>query len=479
MNTSKTNEQAFEALIEKALVGSTCEDRESMHLTDIDAQVPSAEQYYWGRPSDFDKTLAFDMRRLWSFLETTQGDIIAEYKGGDPKVEIPKQISRFIKNFGVIDALRKGVDVDNIHLTMFYPKPSPSDSEASKEKYAKNQFSVTRQQTFSIAKPGLEIDMVLFVNGIPLFTFELKDPWTHQTARYDGQKQYKEDRDPKETLLNFGRCLAHFTLDKDEVFFTTKLDSNWTYFMPFNKGLPGGLGAGNPVAEDGYKTSYMWTKVLRKKVVSDIIMNYVLFDYGEAKTQKKVPHIMKNAKKLVFPRYHQLDVVQKLVEDVSQLGVGKTYLIEHSAGSGKSNSLTWLAFKLIKVCPTTMDAVRAKGLDTLLFNSVIVVTDRRLLDKQITDNIKMFGQSASIFAHADSSSDLKDAIEAGKRIIITMIQKFPFICNAISDVSDRNFAIIIDEAHSSQSGIAADKMNASVQKDADMDGGDTDAFWKS
>ena len=476
METSKTNEQAFEALIERALVGSTCEEREAANITDIDAQAPAAEQYYWGRPSDFDKVLAFDMRRLWSFLEATQGDAIAEYKGGDPRTEIPKQVSKFIKNFGVVDALRKGVDVDNIHLTLFYPKPSPSDSDASKEKYAKNQFSVTRQQTFSVAKPGLEIDMVLFVNGIPLFTFELKDPWTHQTARYDGQKQYKEDRDPKETLLNFGRCLAHFTLDKDEVFFTTKLDSNWTYFMPFNKGLPGGLGAGNPVAEDGYKTSYMWTKILRKKVVSDIIMNYVLFDYGEAKTQKKVPHIMKNAKKLVFPRYHQLDVVQKLVEDVSQLGVGKTYLIEHSAGSGKSNSLTWLAFKLIKVCPTTMYAVRAKGLDTLLFNSVIVVTDRRLLDKQITDNIKMFGQSASIFAHADSSSDLKDAIEAGKRIIITTIQKFPFICNAISDVSDRNFAIIIDEAHSSQSGIAADKMNASVQKDADMDGGDTDAL---
>lgn len=210
--------------------------------------------------------------------------------------------------------------------------------------------------------------------------------------------------------------------------------------------------------------------------MADIIMNYVCFDYDEAKTQKKVSHIMKNAKKLIFPRYHQLDVVSKLVDDVAEKGVGKTYLIQHSAGSGKSNSLTWLAYKLIKTCPNTMDAVRAKAVDAPLFNSVIVVTDRRLLDKQISDNIKMFGQSAKIVAHADTSKDLKEAIENNKRIIITTIQKFPFICDAISDVSDHNFAVIIDEAHSSQSGIAADKLNATVQKDADTDGSDTDAL---
>ncbi len=228
----------------------------------------------------------------------------------------------------------------------------------------------------------------------------------------------------------------------------------------------------------------MWEQILQKDSVADIIMNYTCFDYGETKTQKKVPHLMKNAKKLIFPRYHQLDVVNKLVEDVSEQGVGKTYLIEHSAGSGKSNSLTWLAYKLIKTCPKTTDAVRAKAVDTPLFNSVIVVTDRRLLDKQISDNIKMFGQSDKIIAHADCADSgsnriktgLKQHIEDGKRIIITTIQKFPFICDAIRDVSDRNFAIIIDEAHSSQSGIAADKMNATVQKDADTDGGDTDAL---
>lgn len=476
MVTSKTNEQAFEALIEKALVGSTVEERKEAGQTDVDAQCPSESQYYWGLPGDFDKKVALDRRRLWSFLEATQKEKLDEYVGKDLKADIEKQIDSDIKTFGIIQLLRKGVEINNIKLTLFYPKPSAADSELSKKQYATNQFSVTRQQTFSIQHPDYEIDMVLYVNGLPLFTFELKNPWTHQTAKYDGQKQYKSvKRNPKEPLLNYGRCLAHFTVDKDEVFFTTKLNLDKTFFMPFNKGLANGQGAGNPVNVDGgHKTSYLWEQILQKDTVADIIMNYVLFDYDEAKTQKKVPHIMKNAKKLIFPRFHQLDVVTKLTADVTEKGVGKTYLIEHSAGSGKSNSLTWLAFKLIKVCPNSMDAVRAKAIDEPLYNSVIVVTDRRLLDKQITDNIKAFGQSDKIVAHADSSKDLKDAIENNKRIIITTIQKFPYICDAIADVSDHNFAVIIDEAHSSQSGVAADKLNATVQKDADQGGGDTD-----
>ncbi len=478
MAISKTNEQTFEALIEKALVGSTIEERKDAKQTDVDAQTPSASQYYWGKPGDFDKLTAIDRRRLWSFLETTQQSELDKFVGKDLKASVEKQIDSEIKVFGVIQVLRKGIDLNNIHLTLFYPKPSAADSEQSKSDYANNQFSITRQQTFSLQNPGLEIDMVLFVNGLPIFTFELKNPWTHQTARYDGQKQYKSvERNPKETLLNYGRCLAHFTLDKDEAFFTTKLNLDKTYFMPFNKGLENGQGAGNPVnTKGGYKTAYLWEQVLRKEIVSDIIMNYVLFDYDEAKTQKKVPHTMKNAKKLIFPRFHQLDVVTKLTADVADKGVGKTYLIQHSAGSGKSNSLTWLAFKLIKVCPDSMDAILAKSLDAPLFNSVIVVTDRRLLDKQITDNIKAFGQSDKIIAHADSSKNLKEAIEQNKRIIITTIQKFPFICDSIKDVSDHNFAVIIDEAHSSQSGIAADKLNATIQKDGDTNGGDTDAL---
>lgn len=478
MNTSKTNEQAFEALIEKALVGSTAEERQQSGNTDVDAQSPGEDQYYWGQPKDMtDKKLAFDMRRLWSFLKSTQQKKLDDYKDRNLETEIPKQLSKAIDTFGIVEVLRNGVKVGNIHLTMFYPKPSPADSALSKENYARNQFSITRQQTFSVSNPGLEIDMVLYVNGLPLFTFEFKNPWTHQTAKYDGQKQYREERNPKETLLKFGRCLAHFTMDKNEVYFTTRLNLNKTFFMPFNLGLPDGQGAGNPVnAAGGYKTAYMWEKVLRKDTVADIIMNYALFDYGEAKTQKTVGHIMSNAKKLIFPRFHQLDVVSRLTADVARYGVGKTYLIEHSAGSGKSNSITWLAYKLIDVCPATMDAARAKGLDIRLFDTVILVTDRRLLDKQITDNVKAFGKTGKILAHADTSKGLKEAIEAGKRIVITTIQKFPYICDSIADVSDHNFAIIIDEAHSSQSGIAADSVNKAIQKDMDCGGADTDAL---
>lgn len=474
MNFSKTNEQAFEALIEKALIGTTREERENAGQTDVNAQQPNEHQYYWGIPKDMDKKFALDLRRLWAFLESTQQEELDKYAGSDFKEEVARQIAKTIETFGVIQVLKNPIEIQNIKLTLFYPKPSEADSKASWEKYKQNQFSLTRQQTFSKLHPGEELDMVLYVNGIPLFTFELKNPWTHQTARKDGIDQYKSvKRNPKEPLLSFGRCLAHFVVDKNEVFFTTQLALDKTYFMPFNQGLPYGQGAGNPANPDGgYKTDYMWKKVLQKDSVADIITNYALFDYGEAKTQKKVSHIIKNAKKLIFPRFHQLDVVNCLVSDVARVGVGKTYLIEHSAGSGKSNSLTWLAFKLIKTCPKSNEVLRAKAVDTPLFNSVIVVTDRKLLDKQITGNIKAFGQSNNIVAHADCADSgnnknrtgLRQHIEDGKRIIITTIQKFPFMCDVISDVSDRNFAIVIDEAHSSQTGITADKMNATVQK---------------
>lgn len=466
MNIAPTDERAFEKHIEYALIGSTREEREADGNTDVDAQHPAADKYYWGVPKDMDKKTALDCRRLWSFLHASQQDVLDQYQGSNMEQTVQKRIAKAIEVQGIIDVIRHGIDVNNIHLTLFYPKPSAADSELSHRQYALNQFSLTRQQTFSVSHPGAELDLALFVNGLPLFTFELKNPWTHQTARYDGIGQYKDEqkRSPRETILRYGVCLAHFAVDQNEIFFCTRLAGKKSFFMPFNRGLPNGDGAGNPVNPNGFKTSYLWERVLQKDVLADIIMNYVLFDYDEAKTHKKVPHIMKNAKKLIFPRFHQLDVVDAAIHDVATLGVGKTYLIQHSAGSGKSNSLTWLAYKLIKVCPASMNTVRAKALDTQLFNSVIIVTDRRLLDRQITDNIKAFGHSEKTVAHANSSAELKDAIEKNKRIIITTIQKFPFICDSIKDVSDHNFAILIDEAHSSQSGIAADKLNATVQK---------------
>lgn len=466
MSISATNELAFEKLIEKSLVGSILEERGA--FADINHQTLSGSGYYWGRPDDFDKKLCVDKRRLFSFLESTQKDKLSSLVGGDWYDKVTKELVRYIDGHGTLEVIKKGLDVEHIHLDLFYPKPAESDSEASKQKYASNQFSVTRQQTFSLTNPGLEIDMVIYVNGLPIITMELKNPWTHQTAKVDGQKQYRNDRDPREPLLKFGRCIVHFTLDKNEVYMTTCLAKEKTFFMPFNKGLPDGQGAGNPAVPDGhYKTAYLWEDILQKDTLSNILSNYALMDYGEAKAKKKIPHILKNAKRLIFPRYHQLDVVTKLLADVSEKGVGERYLIEHSAGSGKSNSITWLAYRLIGVTPATKNAKRSRGLDTSLFDTVIVVTDRRLLDSQIYYNIWASGNSEKIIEHADNSKELRSAIENGKRIVITTIQKFPFIYGDIADMSEHNFAIIIDEAHSSQSGIAADRMNATTFRDGD------------
>ena len=472
MSIAATNEQAFEWLIERALTGTTLEERKAHpeQYQDIDHQTPGGAGYYWGKPDDFDKKLCFDRRRLWAFLESTQQEELDKLVGGDYHKTVEDELSRYIDSHGTLEVLKKGLDVAHIHLTLFYPKPAASDSQASKEKYATNQFSVTRQQTYSFIHAGYEIDMVIYINGLPIITMELKNPWTGQTAKVDGQNQYIKERLPKDPLLKFGRCLVHFTLDKNEIYMTTCLDGANTYFMPFNKGLPEGKGAGNPAVEEGkYKVAYFWEEILQKDSLADIILNYALVDYGEAKTGRKVAHILKNAKKLIFPRYHQLDAVSKLLSDVSVKGVGERYLIEHSAGSGKSNSITWLAYRLISVTPVTRNAKRSRGEETSLFDTVIVVTDRRLLDSQIHKNISAFGGSEKIIAHADSSKELRQAIENGKRIVITTIQKFPFICGDIADMSTRNFAVIIDEAHSSQSGIAADKMNATTYKDVPED----------
>lgn len=480
---TNTRESGFEQLIERALVGSTIEERKAqgIELTDdaAKAQQPSDDCFYWGLPKDFKKREAVDSRRLWSFLEATQPELLAEWWGrGDMHERIEKEIKRKIETIGVLDVLRKGIEVDNLQgdkrLRLFYPRPSASDSAESHRLYALNQFSVTRQATYSLSNPGNELDMVIFVNGLPIFTFELKNPWTGQTAKYNGIKQYREDRDPKDPILMFGRCLAHFAVDKDEVYFCTRLEGRKSFFMPFNQGLPGGKGAGNPVNPDGHKTSYLWERILRKDLIADIISNFAIFDYGESKSKKVVPHILKNARKLIFPRFHQLDVVNRLLDEVGEVGVGGKYLIQHSAGSGKSNSISWLALRLIKATPTTMNAARAVALDRQLFQTVIIVTDRKVLDGQLTANVKAFANVKDIVTHADNSAQLKTAIEIGKRIILTTIQKFPYIVDDIKDMSGSNFAVIIDEAHSSQSGIAADKLNATTYRDADQNGADID-----
>ncbi len=449
---SKTNEQALESSIEKALTGTCLEELAE------GVQEPSfyaTDKFYIGYNRDFNKEFAIDEKRFWHFLETTQEEELNKLKR-DPhyKQKILQRLDRMIKKYGILKLLRKGLDVENAHFTLMYVAPLASSAQRVKERFLQNEFSVTRQVTYSRANPLQEIDMVIFINGLPIVTMELKNPWTGQSARVHGQKQYKESRDYKEPLLQFGRCIVHFAVDTDEVYMTTRLAGKKTFFLPFNKG--NNHGKGNPVNQNGHKTAYLWEEVLTKHSLAGLIQHFVRFDGKDSDPLSK--------RTLYFPRYHQMDVVRKILNDVSTKGVGRRYLIQHSAGSGKSNSITWAAYQLIEAYPKSADVPGSRGVDTPLFDSVIVVTDRRLLDKQIRDNIKEFSEVKNIVAPAYSSADLKKSLESGKKIIITTIQKFPYIVDGIADLSEKRFAVIIDEAHSSQSGSAHDNMNRAMRQ---------------
>lgn len=463
---SQTNEQALESAIESVLVGSCLEQRNSQ----VQEIIPDYGNKYYqpGNPIDFNMQYALDERFFWAFLEKTQEDELEKIKRNNPndwQLKICERFDRLIKKHGILHLLKKGLSVDDAHFNLMYPAPLASSSEAVKQNFADNIFSCTRQLRYSQANPLQEIDMVLFINGIPLITLELKNAWTNQTARYHGQKQYREDRDTNQPLLNFGRCLVHMAVDTDDVYMTTKLAGKATFFLPFNKGH--NHGQGNPPnlssnGVGGHKTAYLWEEVFTKESLANIIQHFVRLD-GTSKDPL-------NKRTLFFPRYHQMDVVRKLIAHASANCVGQTYLIQHSAGSGKSNSITWAAYQLIECYPESDTVKGARGKDDPLFDSVIVVTDRRLLDKQLRENIKEFSEVKNIVAPAYKSSELKSALENGKKIIITTIQKFPFIIDGIADLSDKRFAVIIDEAHSSQSGSTADKMNQALGSDEEGEG---------
>ncbi|MCJ8209942.1 DEAD/DEAH box helicase family protein [Mucilaginibacter sp. RS28] len=453
---SQTNEQALEAAIEKRLTGSCTEELKAAATNAVAEPLgayKSGNGYYIGQPHDFDARFAIDKERFWSFLENTQKDELAKLqKQSDWKLKILERLDRMIKKYGIIRLFRKGLEVDDAHFVLLYPLPLASSSKTIRDNFEANEFSVTRQVRYSLSNPNEEIDMVLFVNGLPFATMELKNHWTGQNAKVHGQNQYKYKRDITQPLLNFGRCIVHFAVDTDEVYMTTKLNGAGTFFLPFNLGH--NFGKGNPPNPFGHKTAYLWDEVLTRHSVANIIQHFVRMDGKETDPIGK--------KNLYFPRYHQMDVVRRLIKDASVKGVGQTYLIQHSAGSGKSNSITWAAYQLIETYPDSETTPGGRGLSQPLFDSVIVVTDRRLLDKQIRENIKDFSEVKNIVAPAYSSKELKENLEGGKRIIITTIQKFPVIVEGIADLSNKRFAVIIDEAHSSQSGSAADNLNRAM-----------------
>ncbi|WP_114751347.1 type I restriction endonuclease subunit R [Pleomorphovibrio marinus] len=458
---SQTNEAALESSIEKALTGTCLEDvleadnsiQKEQAVSEPTELYRGGNGFYIGNTNDFNAEYALDETRFWHFLEATQKEELEKLqRSSDWKLKILQRYDRMVKKYGILRVLRKGLEVEDAHFTLLYQLPMASSSQTVKDNFAKNEFSVTRQVHYNLENSHEEIDMVVFVNGLAIATLELKNQWTGQNARFHGIKQYKYDRDIRQPLMQFGRAVVHFAVDTDEVYMCTKLDGSKSFFLPFNKGH--NHGKGNPTNPFGHKSSYLWEEVFTRESLANILKHFVRFDGKATDPLSK--------RTLFFPRYHQLDVVRKLLKHASGNGVGHTYLIQHSAGSGKSNSITWAAYQLIETYPQREGLPGSKGIQHPLFDSVIVVTDRRLLDKQLRDNIKDFSEVKNIVAPAYSSNDLKNSLEQGKKIIITTIQKFPFIVDGIADLSDKRFAVIIDEAHSSQSGTAAGTMNQAM-----------------
>lgn len=405
--------------------------------------------YEEGVSDDYNKNYALDTERVKRFLLSTQKQKVENTACFASEVSERKfftELAKQLANRGVTDVLRKGFRFISELFDMYYPLPSELNPTAQ-EMYGKNIFCVTRQLFYSKENQN-SIDVMVSLNGLPLMTMELKNHYTGQTVE-NAVKQYQTDRDAKDPLLAPKRCAVHFAVDDDDIKMCTWLCGKPSWFLPFNKGVNGG--AGNPVNPNGVRTAYLWEDILQKESLSDIIENYAQV----VKKRDEKTGVEKTS--VVWPRYHQLDAVRSLLKATREGGVGQRFLIQHSAGSGKSNSITWLAYQLVGLLDGTQP----------LLDSVIVVTDRVNLDNQIRDNIIAFKRLQNLVAWADSADTLRQHLESGKKIIITIVHKFPYILEAIgSDLKHKRFGIIIDEAHSSQNGSLSAKMNIALSGNA-------------
>lgn len=420
------NERAFEEAIEKSLI----------------------EQggYVKGNPESFNRDLALDPTVLFQFINDTQKDEwdgLVSIHGSEVEKKFLYRLKQELETRGMLDVIRHGITDYGKKFDLAYFKPVSKLNPETQELYNKNILTVTRQIHYS-TKDESSIDMLLSLNGLPMATIELKNPFTGQDVN-DAKRQYKYDRNERELLFQFKkRALVHFAVDTDEVYMTTRIQGSRTKYLPFNLGF--NKGAGNPSNPKGHKSSYLWEEVFKKDSWMDILRRFLHLEVKEIKIEGKTV----SRETMIFPRYHQLDVVRKLSADAIKNGAGKNYLIQHSAGSGKSNSIAWLGYHLAGLHDQN---------DKRIFDSVIVITDRLVLDQQLQDTIYQFEHKAGVVEKIDKDSQqLANALTSGTNIIITTLQKFPFVIDKVSDLPKRKYAVIVDEAHSSQGGESAKKM---------------------
>jgi len=415
---------------------------------------PRLYSYHKRQPEDYDRHLCLIPADVIDFIRGTQPEawraLQAVYQN-EAETRFLRRLASEIDKRGTLDVLRKGLKDAGADIKLAYFAPATAMNPDYQRKYEGNIFAVLRQLQY---KPGanLSLDLALFLNGLPIFTAELKNNFTGQNARH-AMRQYQTTRDPKEPLFKFGRCLAHFAIDPDLVYVTTHLRRGSTFFLPFNKGKYGG--AGNPPAHDNFAAHYLWEAVWARDSLLNLLEQFIYISDKDGK------------KEMIFPRYHQLDAVRRLLADAREKGAGQRYLIQHSAGSGKSYSIAWLAHQLANL---------HNARDQKVFDTVVVITDRRVLDRQLQAAIRQFEQTRGLVENIDRTSrQLKQALEDGKRIIVTTLQKFPYVVDEIGKLSGSAFAVIVDEAHSSQSGEGVKSLKATLSPaDAEPEEDDPD-----
>ncbi|MFD2638107.1 type I restriction endonuclease subunit R [Piscibacillus salipiscarius] len=408
------------------------------------------ERKLTGESLDEFKQHAIDTEVFFQFLEATQPKQLEKLKRAykeNYKQKIIHRLSKELSSRGMIDCLRHGVKDYGVKLTLAYNKPVSTMNRTLWEQYEQNLFTVSRQVYYS-QKNNNSIDVLLSLNGLPIIVMELKNHLTGQTVD-NAKMQFKKDRDPNELLFQFKkRALVYFAVDPDEVYMTTRVSEDKTFFLPFNRGNNGGRG--NPTVYNDYKTSYLWKDILHKDSLLDILFRFMFVQEEDIKDSNG--EVIDKRETVIFPRYHQLDAVRQIEEDVKKNGAGKSYLSQHSAGSGKTNSISWLSHRLAKLHDEH---------DEAMFDSVIVVTDRRVLDKQLQDAIYQLEHKTGFVEKIEKNSEqLAQAIKNKAKIIVTTLQKFPFIIDQVNEISKGKYAIIIDEAHSSQGGKSARAMTS-------------------